>query len=103
MQIEVTLPNRDGSLMPGAYVQVLLPLQSSQAMTIPTNALMVRGEGMRDQADHPRQSAAGNRGRLRGDLPSRFLTVDDAGQPSQAIIRLDCQRYPLGRDRPGFE
>jgi multidrug efflux pump subunit AcrA (membrane-fusion protein) len=25
----------------------LLPLQSSQAMTIPTNALMVRGEGMR--------------------------------------------------------
>jgi len=47
MQIEVTLPNRDGALMPGAYVQVLLPLQSSQAMTIPTNALMVRGEGMR--------------------------------------------------------
>jgi RND family efflux transporter MFP subunit len=47
MQIEVTLPNRDGALMPGAYVQVLLPLQSSEAMTIPTNALMVRGEGMR--------------------------------------------------------
>jgi RND family efflux transporter MFP subunit len=47
MQIEVTLPNRDGTLMPGAYVQVLLPLQSSEAMTIPTNALMVRGEGMR--------------------------------------------------------
>jgi RND family efflux transporter MFP subunit len=47
MQIEVTLPNRDGVLMPGAYVQVLLPLQASRAMTIPTNALMIRGEGMR--------------------------------------------------------
>jgi RND family efflux transporter MFP subunit len=47
MQVEVTLPNRDGVLMPGAYVQVLLPLQASRAMTIPTNALMIRGEGMR--------------------------------------------------------
>ena len=47
MQIEVTLPNRDGALMPGAYVQVLLPLQASRALTIPTNALMIRGEGMR--------------------------------------------------------
>jgi RND family efflux transporter MFP subunit len=47
MQIEVTLPNKDGVLLPGAYVQVLLPLQASKAMTIPTNALMMRGEGVR--------------------------------------------------------
>ncbi|HEX2827519.1 MAG TPA: efflux RND transporter periplasmic adaptor subunit [Burkholderiales bacterium] len=47
MQIEVTLPNRDGVLLPGAYVQVLLPLAASKAMTIPTNALLIRGEGMR--------------------------------------------------------
>jgi RND family efflux transporter MFP subunit len=47
MQVEVMLPNRDGVLMPGAYVQVSLPLQASQALSIPTNALMVRGEGMR--------------------------------------------------------
>ena len=47
MQIEVTLPNRDGALLPGAYVQVMLPLQATKAMTIPTNALMIRGEGMR--------------------------------------------------------
>ena len=47
MQVEVTLPNKDGVLMPGAYVQVQLPLQASRAMTIPTNALMIRGEGMR--------------------------------------------------------
>ncbi|MGZ8203593.1 MAG: efflux RND transporter periplasmic adaptor subunit [Burkholderiales bacterium] len=47
MQIEVTLPNKSGALMPGAYVQVDLPLQRSQALTIPTNALMIRGEGIR--------------------------------------------------------
>jgi RND family efflux transporter MFP subunit len=47
MQVEIALPNRDGTLLPGAYVQVSLPLQSSQAMLISTNALMFRGEGMR--------------------------------------------------------
>jgi RND family efflux transporter MFP subunit len=47
MQVEITLANKDGALLPGAYVQVLLPLQASQAMTIPTNALMIRGEGIR--------------------------------------------------------
>ena len=47
MQIEVTLPNRDGVLMPGAYVQVQLPLRGAQAMTVPTNALLIRGEGVR--------------------------------------------------------
>ena len=46
MQIEVTLPNREGLLMPGAYVQVSLPLQASKVLTIPTNALMIRGKGM---------------------------------------------------------
>jgi RND family efflux transporter MFP subunit len=46
MQIEVTLPNRDGLLMPGAYVQVSLPLEASKALTIPTNAMMIRGTGM---------------------------------------------------------
>jgi RND family efflux transporter MFP subunit len=47
MQVEVTLPNKNDALMPGAYVQVQLPLQVSQTLTVPTNALMIRGEGMR--------------------------------------------------------
>jgi RND family efflux transporter MFP subunit len=47
MQIEVTLANRDGVLLPGALVQVLLPLAGSSAMVIPTNALLFRGEGTR--------------------------------------------------------
>ena len=47
MQVEITLPNRDGVLLPGAYVQVMLPLEKGRSMTIPTNALMIRGEGLR--------------------------------------------------------
>jgi RND family efflux transporter MFP subunit len=47
MQIEVALPNRDGTLLPGAYVQVALPLAASNALTIPTTALLIRGEGIR--------------------------------------------------------
>ena len=47
MQIEVVLPNRDGVLLPGAYVQVVLPLQASKTLTITANALMIRGEGLR--------------------------------------------------------
>ena len=47
MQVEVSLPNREGLLLPGAYVQVGLPLQGSKEMTIPTNALMFRAEGIR--------------------------------------------------------
>lgn len=47
MQIEVTLANKDGALLPGAYVQVSLPLLSNQALTIPANTLMFRSEGMK--------------------------------------------------------
>jgi RND family efflux transporter MFP subunit len=47
MQVEVTLPNKEGALMPGAFVQVALPLQPSGVTTIPTNALMIRAEGQR--------------------------------------------------------
>ena len=47
MQVEVALPNRDGVLLPGAYVQVSLPLTPSRALTIPANALLFRAEGTR--------------------------------------------------------
>src|SRR4029078_8066838 len=40
-------PNRDNLLLPGAYVQVALPLQASTALTISANALLGHGEGLR--------------------------------------------------------
>ncbi len=47
MQIEVSLPNKEGTLLPGAYVQVSLPLQAGGALSIPANSLLFRGEGTR--------------------------------------------------------
>lgn len=46
MQIEISLPNRDGALLPGAYVQASLPLAASRDLVIPTNALIFRAEGI---------------------------------------------------------
>ncbi len=47
MQIEVALPNRDGTLLPGAFVQVALPLAANSTLLIPTTALSIRGDGIR--------------------------------------------------------
>ncbi|SNS50075.1 RND family efflux transporter, MFP subunit [Noviherbaspirillum humi] len=45
LQIEVSLPNRDNVLLPGAYVQVALPLQAGASLTVSTNALLFRSAG----------------------------------------------------------
>jgi RND family efflux transporter MFP subunit len=45
MQVEVALPNSQGILMPGSYVQVALPLPASGVLVVPTNALLFRKEG----------------------------------------------------------
>lgn len=48
MQVEIALPNRDGTLLPGAYVQVQLPLaQSNASIAVPANVLLIRAEGIR--------------------------------------------------------
>jgi RND family efflux transporter MFP subunit len=45
MQVEVALDNPEGVLLPGAYVQVTLPLAASTRVAVPTNALLFRPEG----------------------------------------------------------
>jgi RND family efflux transporter MFP subunit len=47
MQVEIALPNKDGTLLPGAYVQVDLPLAGNRTLVVPTNVLLFRGEGTR--------------------------------------------------------
>jgi RND family efflux transporter MFP subunit len=47
MQVEVALPNKNGLLLPGAYVQVELPLAGSRSLVVPTNVLLFRAEGTR--------------------------------------------------------
>lgn len=45
MQIEVTINNKGGTLMPGAFVQVSLRLPPSKSLNMPSNALIVRKNG----------------------------------------------------------
>jgi RND family efflux transporter MFP subunit len=47
LQVEVTLPNPDGRLRPGAYVQVALPAAVHARLLVPGNALLFRAEGPR--------------------------------------------------------
>jgi RND family efflux transporter MFP subunit len=44
-RIELTLPNPDGKLTPGAYVQVSLPLPPKGPLSVPSNSLLFRAEG----------------------------------------------------------
>src|SRR4051812_37845507 len=46
MQAEIALPNKEGKLLPGAFVQVELAAAASGALTIPSNALLFRGQGV---------------------------------------------------------
>ena len=46
MQVEVMLPNRDGALLPGAYVQVGLPVGGDKRLQIPSGTLVIRGAGI---------------------------------------------------------
>ena len=47
MQVEIALPNKEGTLLPGAYVQVELPLAGSKTLVVPTNVLLFRPDGPR--------------------------------------------------------
>ncbi len=45
LQIEITLPNPDGRLLPGAYVQATLPMTPVGRLQVPANTLLFRAEG----------------------------------------------------------
>jgi len=45
LQVEVSLPNHDGRLLPGAYVEVRLPVGASTALLAPSNSLIFRDSG----------------------------------------------------------
>jgi RND family efflux transporter MFP subunit len=47
MQIEINLPNSDGKLLPGAYVEVALPGGAADSLVVPPNTLLFRAEGPR--------------------------------------------------------
>jgi RND family efflux transporter MFP subunit len=46
MQVEIRVPNPRDSLIPGSYVQVMLPIDvDAHALVVPTNVLLFRPEG----------------------------------------------------------
>jgi RND family efflux transporter MFP subunit len=48
MQVEIRVPNPDGALIAGSYVQVTLPIRQNQsALIVPTNVLLFRPDGTR--------------------------------------------------------
>jgi RND family efflux transporter MFP subunit len=48
LQVEIRVPNADGQLFSGAYVQVELPIKGDRAATVvPTNVLLFRPDGPR--------------------------------------------------------
>jgi RND family efflux transporter MFP subunit len=47
LQVEITLPNPNGKLLPGAYVQASLKTDSAGMLTVPGNTLLFRAEGPR--------------------------------------------------------
>jgi len=47
LQVEISLPNHDGRLLPGAYVQAALQTDSKGLLTVPGNTLLFRAEGPR--------------------------------------------------------
>jgi multidrug efflux pump subunit AcrA (membrane-fusion protein) len=44
-RIDLTLANPEGRLLPGAYVQVSLPLAAKAPLSVPANTLLFRAEG----------------------------------------------------------
>jgi RND family efflux transporter MFP subunit len=48
MQVEIRIPNPDGALIAGSYVQVTLPINvDAEALVVPTNVLLFRPDGTR--------------------------------------------------------
>ncbi|MBC3861891.1 efflux RND transporter periplasmic adaptor subunit [Undibacterium jejuense] len=48
MQLEINLPNKDNTLLAGAYVEVALPVGgTSNILTVPSNVILFRPEGTR--------------------------------------------------------
>jgi len=86
MQVEIKLSNRDGALMPGAFVQVSLPLAAGSGLLVPTNVLLFRSEGTRvavvDAASRVRLRAV----TLGRNLGEAIEIVDGIGPRDRLVV-----------------
>lgn len=86
VQVEVAVPNKEGKLLPGAYVEVSLPLQGgSRALLVPPNTLQFRQDG-------PRVAVVGEGGKVElrpvklGRDLGKSVEITSGLKPQEAVI-----------------
>jgi RND family efflux transporter MFP subunit len=85
LQIEVTLPNPDGKLRPGAYVQVAVPAVAHARMMVPGNALLFRAEGPRVAVVDAKGTVALRKIVIAQDL-GQSLEIESGIEPTDKVI-----------------
>jgi RND family efflux transporter MFP subunit len=85
LQIEVTLPNPDSKLRPGAYVQVAVPAVAHARMMVPGNALLFRAEGPRVAVVDARGNVALRKIVIAQDL-GQSLEIESGIEPADKVI-----------------
>ena len=107
MQVEIALPNKSGALLPGAYVQVQLPLAGSPALSVPANALLFRAEGSRVAAVDPQGRVHLKAVELGRNLSEAFEVLSGVGvadrlvlNPSDSLAEGDVVALAPGEDKP---
>ena len=106
MQVEVSLPNRDGRLLPGAYVQVALPLQASQSLVAPSNTLLFRGTGTMVAVVDGEGRVSLRRVLVGRNFGTEFEVLDGIGDADRLILNppdwlADGQTVVLARAKAG--
>jgi RND family efflux transporter MFP subunit len=85
LQIEVTLPNPDDKLRPGAYVQVAVPAAAHARLTVPGNALLFRAEGPRIAVVDAKGNVSLHKVVIAQDL-GQTLEIESGVEPTDHII-----------------
>ena len=106
LQVEVALPNRNDTLLPGAYVQVTLPLQASQSLVAPSNTLLFRGTGTMVAVVDGEGRVSLRRVLVGRNFGTEFEVLDGIGDADRLILNppdwlADGQTVVLARAKAG--
>jgi multidrug efflux system membrane fusion protein len=86
LEVEVRIPNPDGALLPGAYVEVGLTLRGSpKALLLPPNVLQFRQDGPRVAVVNDQQQIVIKPIKLGRDL-GKLVEVLDGLDPKDAVV-----------------
>jgi multidrug efflux pump subunit AcrA (membrane-fusion protein) len=86
MQVEVMLPNRDGALLPGSYVQVGLPVAGDKRLQIPSGTLVIRGSGIQVAAVDDKGRVALKPVRLGRNFGDRVEVLEGVGATDRLVL-----------------